>query len=439
MTSFKYAVAQIMMGTGCAQFLTAISAIVIARLYSVETFGIYSVFIAAVMILFPMMSWRYDQVVLMARSDEEACVSTSLSIIMILSMGALSYLVVFVSGDDLAPRIGLTGFSIYLLPLSAVVIAMASLYRYWTMRNSNFKTVSVGRISNVVARCSVQIGGGLAGASLYALLGGQVFGDVIESAILKKRSGAKAVGLKLSTDLQKMALCARTHWKQSLLNAPSSLLDVMAVQAPIFLLGYFFSPLVVGWYALGNRLLNLPISLLGQSVGEVYFQRASAHYGKYEYRKNIVKLAGTLFLSGIIPSVLLYFFSPSLFSFIFGEKWLTAGIYAGVLAPMFLARLCVSPLSPVLIVLKRQDLYVLMIVLQLAASVLPFVLVTGSDPLTVMKLFSFLNVIFYAIYFFVVYQQSGYHDRNLVNERERSGYVSTGTICCAERGVSEIS
>lgn len=146
----------------------------------------------------------------------------------------------------------------------------------------------------------------------------------------------------------------RAFWRFAL---PSNLLNALVGQMPLFLVGLKHGVLAAGLFALTQRVLAAPISLLAASVLEV-FKRQSVHdfqtFGNcrqaYRYTFKV------LLLLGLGPSVLLFLFSPQLFAWIFGEAWRPAGELARILAPLYFLNFIASPLSYVFYVAGKQKL-----------------------------------------------------------------------------------
>jgi O-antigen/teichoic acid export membrane protein len=67
--------------------------------------------------------------------------------------------------------------------------------------------------------------------------------------------------------------------KFPLIDIWGALLNNISWQLPVLLLAVFFSQTLVGFYALAFRLIHLPMSLIGASLGKVFFQRASESKG----------------------------------------------------------------------------------------------------------------------------------------------------------------
>jgi O-antigen/teichoic acid export membrane protein len=110
-----------------------------------------------------------------------------------------------------------------------------------------------------------------------------------------------------------------------------------------------------GLYALTQRVVAAPVSLLAASVLEV-FKRESVHefqtlgHCSSAYRYTFK----ALLLLGVGPALVLLLFSPTLFSWVFGPAWREAGQLAQYLAPLCLLNFIASPLSYVFFVAGKQ-------------------------------------------------------------------------------------
>jgi O-antigen/teichoic acid export membrane protein len=235
---------------------------------------------------------------------------------------------------------------------------MQTTLAYATSRNA-FGKAAKARIWAAGSIALFQVGllsTGLGGA---ALLAGQLGGLAV---------GLLAATLLLDPPRPRMALlpCAqmrrylRRHsafWRFSL---PSNLLNVLVGQLPLFMIGARHGALAAGLYALTNRVLAAPVSLLASSVLEV-FKRQSVHEFQtqgncrdaYRYTFKV------LVLLGCGPALVLFLFSPQLFAWVFGETWRPAGALASILAPLCFLNFIASPLSYVFFVSGNQkmDLY----------------------------------------------------------------------------------
>jgi O-antigen/teichoic acid export membrane protein len=143
-------------------------------------------------------------------------------------------------------------------------------------------------------------------------------------------------------------------WRFSL---PSNLLNVLVGQLPLFMIGARHGALAAGLYALTQRVLAAPISLLASSVLEVFKRQSVQDFQTHgncreAYRYTFKVLA----LLGLAPALVLFFFSPSLFAWVFGENWRPAGELASILAPLCFLNFIASPLSYVFFVAGKQKM-----------------------------------------------------------------------------------
>jgi len=141
-------------------------------------------------------------------------------------------------------------------------------------------------------------------------------------------------------------------WRFSL---PSNLLNALVGQLPLFLIGMHHGATAAGLYALTQRVVSAPVSLLAASVLEV-FKRESVHefqtlgHCSQAYRYTFK----ALLLLGLGPALVLLLFSPALFAWVFGSAWREAGELARILAPLCLLNFIASPLSYVFFVAGKQ-------------------------------------------------------------------------------------
>jgi O-antigen/teichoic acid export membrane protein len=194
---------------------------------------------------------------------------------------------------------------------------------------------------------------GLGGAGLLA---GHLIGLAagLAAARLLLSPPSASTGLRLD-DEQRLYL--RRHEKFWRFSLPSNLLNVMVGQLPLFLIGARHGAVAAGLFALTQRVMAAPISLLASSVLEV-FKRQSVH--DFEAHGNCAKAYRytfkALLLLGLGPSLALFVFSPALFAWIFGEPWRAAGELAQILAPLYFLNFIASPLSYVFFVAGKQKI-----------------------------------------------------------------------------------
>jgi O-antigen/teichoic acid export membrane protein len=131
-------------------------------------------------------------------------------------------------------------------------------------------------------------------------------------------------------------------------------LNILKEQIPIFLLGYYFDAVVVGFYVLIIRLFGVPLSLLAGSIGQVYYQKAVEmnNDGKSlfpMYSKTTLRMLAFL----IIPVAAVMIWGGDIFGFVFGADWIEAGKILVIFTIYYAIRFIISSQSSLLLVFKK--------------------------------------------------------------------------------------
>ena len=127
------------------------------------------------------------------------------------------------------------------------------------------------------------------------------------------------------------------------------------IHMPIIFLGFYYNPVVVGFFALTRRVLIEPLTLIGEAISRSFFQKASElHREDRDISEMSIQLFHFLCLIIIFPMFLFGVIAEDAFGFVFGNKWLEAGLYAQLLIPMFIVDFILRPLSTFFDILIKQ-------------------------------------------------------------------------------------
>jgi O-antigen/teichoic acid export membrane protein len=114
---------------------------------------------------------------------------------------------------------------------------------------------------------------------------------------------------------------------------------------------------VTGWFGLAQKVMFLPLSLIGVAVGQVFLgEAAQAMKEDPNSLADLFRRITRRMLVFCIPIIGGGALSPWLFPIIFGAQWATAGTYAACISVYCAVQLVVSPISTIAILRKRQDL-----------------------------------------------------------------------------------
>ncbi len=357
---FVRAVAVLAGGTALAQVLSVLAAPVLTRLYTPGDFGLLGVFASILTILSVVASARYEGAIPLPFSDAGAANLLVLSVGLAVVVGGLVALLTAVAGGTVLGWLNATALRPYLwlLPLAVFGAGLYQALNYWAIRKKAYGPIARTSVSRTGSQVVAQVGIGAVSSGPLGLLVGQFLGQVGGSGSLLRLVWKEDRGLLRRVSASRIRSMARRYRRFPIYLMGASFLNRAGLQLPSLLLVALYDPRVAGWFALGQKVIAVPMRLIGTSVGQVYLGEAaplaleSPGRLKNLFRRTVLHLA----VLAILPALLLMVVGPPLFGFVFGHEWTEAGVYARLLALMFLLQFAVTPVSQTLNLLERQDL-----------------------------------------------------------------------------------
>ena len=361
-SEFKRNVFTLTVGTAIAQVIAVAASPVLTRLYSPEDFGVFAIFMAISGILATIATGKYEIAIVLPEKDEDAVNIVALSVLITFSTCFLFGLIfLFFNGPitELADNEKISNW-LYFIPLNVLFTCLFVILCNWLTRNKRFRGLALSKIikSAIVVSLSVVLGIAKLGAA--GLIIGALSGAFLVAMLLSIQIWLKDCTKRKLITKKRMIEQAKKYNDFPKFTVFSQLINVLANQLPILLFGIYFSTTVAGFYVLTQRVLDVPISLISNSISEVFKQRASNDYTKYgNCRRIFLKTLKSLALLSFIPFSILFFTAPGLFALVFGEEWREAGVYTQILSPYFFLKFIGNPLSFMFFIADKQKLNII--------------------------------------------------------------------------------
>lgn len=356
-STFTANVLNLASSTALGQALTVLSLPVLTRLYSPSDLNSFALFTALVSIFSVISSLLYETAIVSAETNQEATSLTFLSIL--ISVGLTPIIIVF-SYIGISQNIlgfgSLDVYCLFLIPTAFLLTAILKTLRYSLMRQGNFSVISKITIYQSISRSIAQIISGLCGLVPLGLFLGDVVGRAMGIKTSFEYSSKPLCENKENRSVTKLKTAALKNLSFPLLACPSSLINALSIYLVVPIVTQISDPVFSGNFVLAQRVLSIPLVLIGGSVADVFHQHIS-HCLRAEpqkVRKVFLETARKLCFLGLVPMVLIAALSPALFQITFGLQWSQAGILCSILVPWSLAGLVVSPLSRVVFVFQGQ-------------------------------------------------------------------------------------
>ncbi|MCG8578248.1 MAG: oligosaccharide flippase family protein [Flavobacteriales bacterium] len=386
-SEFSKNVITLMTGTTIGQLLPLALTPVLTRLFSPDEFGLFAFYTSMVTFLMVIAAGRYEQAVVLPKEDKEAINILALCFSILAVITALLFLIYFLAGDLIAGWINKPAIAdwLWFVPVSVFFATAYRILTFWSNRKKRFKGTSASVVAQAGGRVSVQLVGGL---GKYGVLSGKIpFGKFVKSIWDKSHpepTGITPLGIGslilsfafgffmgtlmlLFPFLKKdRSLFSAVSWKQMKeqakvydkfpkVNTFHALGDEMKNLGVTSTIIYAFSDVILGFYSMTFRVLRAPLSVIGNSFGQVFYQKAAEmHANKQNYVRLIDSTIKKLSLIALPIFLVIVFFGPPLFAWVLGEKWRVAGEYAQYLTPWLFASFVISPIQQVAVIVDKQ-------------------------------------------------------------------------------------
>jgi O-antigen/teichoic acid export membrane protein len=172
---------------------------------------------------------------------------------------------------------------------------------------------------------------------------------------------------------------------------------------PLFF-GFFWGTQIVGFFIFAQRILLLPMSIIGNNIKQVFIPKVNKAIQEGTIDRITWDIYQSLLDVIIVPILLLIIIGPELFSISFGKEWDTAGIYLQWLAIYIFFQFISSPLSSIIVVKNKQNIdLIFQIIFFICKSCIIIVFGFNSDALSAIKAYSIISGIFYIIYSYIIF------------------------------------
>ena len=353
-------VARVFFISAVGQVIFILTTPFLTRMYSPEQCGVFALF-ASVSSLFAGIASAKLELVMVKVASKEATVKILYSGIIISFFSALILLVLFsvIAGVTALPSLNKLFVHLsWLIPIGVLLNSWLQLFNQFLIVHNNFLFLALSKL------CFFTL------LSIFSLIFGYFFnyenGLIIAHLLATLCSAGLGFSWSLSykktqKNLNKPIIQPIKVFRQNFhfakLAVPSDLFaNVSNLSLPILFTGLYGLE-IAGFFVLVQRILSLPLSLVGNIIGQIFTGVASKIFQENNRAIKLEYLTASLILGCLsafyfIP---LYFLEDNSFSFIFGTEWKELKTFVSILIPMFLFQLVVSPTSNTLLFINAEN------------------------------------------------------------------------------------
>lgn len=273
-------------------------------------------------------------------------------------------------------------------PPTVLLIGLYNALNMRALRKRQYSLVATRAVTQALVASAVQVTCGLLRPTATSLLFGMLVGQFVSVVLLAFGTNAVQIYRPLAT-----WRAMRQYREYPLFLAPSALVNALGLQAPLLLGATYFGVAFAGWYGMSQRLLTLPVAVIGNSIGQVALGEFSALRRENKVDQLLPafwRATKYLMALGVLTGCAVALLAPILFPLLLGEDYAESGAYARTMSLGLMFQMVAGPLSVVLILMGRPRWQAAWDVSRLATVVGVFVLGHGSGmtPLATLWLLS---------------------------------------------------
>ncbi len=355
-SEFSRNVLTLMTGTTIAQAIPIAISPILTRIYTPEDFGMFALYMSIASILSVIATGRYELAIMLPKKDEDAVNIVALSIIISFFVSFIAFLIVYIFNAQITSLLGNQDISnwLYFIPVTVLLTGVYQSFNYWSNRKKQYKRLANNRVIRSGTTATTNLGMGFGGFGSSGLILGGVLGQGVATSALGRMVWREDKGLLENISKLKMFAMMRKYKKLPMFNLPNAVIDGFRLSGISILIAKFFTTATLGQFALAWKMVQTPMSLIGSSLSQVFFQKiSSANKSDLNSLVKIFIIKASLIALPIF--LIIYFFAVDIFIVIFGENWKLAGEIASVMTPWLFLNFITSPISTLFIVLNRQD------------------------------------------------------------------------------------
>jgi len=427
---FFYDVVKLISGNGFAQAVKVLLSPVISRLFLPEFFGITQNFSSIANILAVISSMRYDQSIMLPKAEKKAAVQLNISVLFLLVTTPIFTFLIWLLREEIARLLNSPDLSPYLMlvPIQVIAISLFNIFNQWNSRKRKYFRFSISKVVNEVTADGMTAGfgfAGLAGGStmIISRISGQLLSAISLGLLVIKEDG------KLFFDSlrwQEIKAGIKEYRKFPQFNIWSSLLSTLSLYFPGIILSAYFSPTIAGYFSIWQNVLRMPIALIGNSIGQVFFQRGAKTYHEGRFAATVEETMKRLIIFGLFPMLVVMVIGKELFTTAFGSEWTQAGVYSQILSIWTLLVFIVQPLNKITSIIEKNEMSVVLNIAKIVTGAASLIIGGMADNILLgLWLFSITGVLSYGIFILWATSAAGVPSKKILK------YFAGNLLICA--------
>lgn len=352
---------KVVMVYGLAQILNLLSLYFIGKSYTSDQYGLYILISTFAGIFITLSNGKYNNNIVSSNIVSERRILIWLSVIINLVLNSIGFIFIYLLAPNIV-QINFLNTNFLMVPVAFWI----SLYCFVAGLNllsdsvlnsvEYYQKMSFGRlVKSVFFLISVSVFKDLGWKGLIlSVLIGQICQLMLNVDVLIKKASKKVPTYIEITSI------ARKYFASPKYNIPLSLLIATSDYIFYALIRQFWGLYFLGNFSMAEKIVRIPVSLIGQPLSEKFFKTSSNQNSSGEIDKLRVRFLSYLkdgFLLLLIPSIICAVFGEKIVKILLPEQWHNVGWIIRIMSPLIFTYFLIASMRILPIVLNIQRRY----------------------------------------------------------------------------------
>lgn len=362
-------VTKISSGSILGQLISIVTLPFITRLYNVEIIGIWTIVTSFANIIQNVSDLGMANTLMICKEKE---VSTLFNIIVKITfvLSTISGVVVFLYYLIIGEPIKQAMMLYFMTVIYAFTLKDIAIYGIILNRNKQYDVLMKNPIIRFLSTAIISIGLGMLGVDEGYYIGtiiGQVFTLVHMKKYVPQYERVKEIELYVKA--------IKEHKEFVKYQLPASITVTLRTEIPNLLIRTFFGNEMLGYFSISQKLLTIPVTFLGQSLGTVFYQSIAEMRAKgEEIGQFVAKNIRRGMIVAFIPMVLLAAYGDAAITIFFGLEYSIGGVICRIIVYRALFNFISMATRGIDIVLNKQQYVFVTTLLQTLFAIISVVL-----------------------------------------------------------------
>ncbi len=333
-------------GTAVGQGAIVLATPLLSRIYSPADFGTLAVLLTVGNISMALACLRYDMAIPGANEDEiRGLMSVSVMSCLLLAVVVTVCLALLPGSWHLGAVLDTMAQRPWLIGVCVAAVGIFQATNAYLLRQGDYRGAGIQRASQGIVFIAL--------ASIPAV--GVLWAYALSFLVAGWRSGRYFA--KAAADAVPWREAAARHRQLPMLSLPGAVLDVVGYSLCIWIVVSHYGTASTGVYSQVQRLIGAPMMLASISLGQIMLRHTAEIRDDKPAIRHLVSRLMMLMGAGLVVALpVVWFAGADILRFFLGPKWTIDRELVVAVTFAVAVRACVSPLSTVLISLRRFDL-----------------------------------------------------------------------------------